>query len=156
VRIVRRIWFIGNTALVVLALWGGYRLTAPEALRRANPDPILCGILLVIVPFFALGTVHYSKYHWNQANQILARPFKLRRPSWGRSPTNWWGDPLQSLFISTRYMAGMAVGAAVRRPAIGSVGFWMLGTFCSVATGLAIGQLLVHRVYRPYLIGAKP
>jgi hypothetical protein len=39
---------------------------ASETVRRTKPDPILCGILLVIMPLFALGAVYYSKYRWDQ------------------------------------------------------------------------------------------
>jgi hypothetical protein len=45
-------------------------------------------------------------------------------------------------------MATMAIGAALRRPAIGSVGFWMVGIYGSMAIGLVVGQLLVYRIYR--------
>jgi hypothetical protein len=47
----------------------------------------------------------------------------LPRPSWDRNPINWWPDPLQSLVFSMCFMVTMAVGAALRRPPIGSVGF---------------------------------
>ncbi|MFZ1973050.1 MAG: hypothetical protein WAU89_09405 [Candidatus Acidiferrales bacterium] len=87
------LWRIVNTGLIVAGLWNGYETMASETLRRANPDPIPCGILLVIMPLFALGTVYYSKYRWDQENKILARPFKLRKPSWNRNPINWWVIP---------------------------------------------------------------
>jgi hypothetical protein len=148
-------WSIVNIGFVALGFWGGYRCVAPKALLHANPDPIMCGILLVIVPAFALGTVYYSKYRWSQENKMLPlRLFKLLRPSWDRSSFNWWDDPLQSLFISTCYMASMAFGAAVRRPEIGSIGFWMLGSFFSIAAGLVAGQLLIYRLYHRYIAKA--
>lgn len=84
----------------MLGLWGGYKTTSPETLSRTNPDVTLCAILLILMPVFALGTVYYSKLRWDRDNKMLARPFKLSRPSWSRNPINWWGDPLQSLFIS--------------------------------------------------------
>jgi hypothetical protein len=116
-----RIWQIANTGLVLLGVSAGYRTTSPEGLSRANPDAILCAILLILMPVFALGTVYYS-LRWNRDDErILGRPFKLRRPSLNRNPVNWWGDPLQSLFISMCYMGAMAIGASFRRPAVGSV-----------------------------------
>jgi len=149
-------WFITNIVFVSLAVWGGYGSMAPERLARTNPDPILCGILLVVMPLFAIGTVYYSILR-SRNNVVmpyaLPRPFTLRRPSWHRNPTNWWGDPLQSLFVTTCFMGAVLIGAALRRPrpTIGSVGFWTLGIYCSFAIGLVIGQLLVYRVYRRYL-----
>ncbi|HUJ33132.1 MAG TPA: hypothetical protein VLY23_17760 [Candidatus Acidoferrum sp.] len=144
----RYVWRIVNTGLVTIGLWDGYRTTASETLRRTNPDPILCGILLIIIPLFALGTVYYSKYRWDQENKILARPFTLRKPSWSRNPINWWGDPLQSLFISMCYMGAMAIGASLRHPEISSVGFWTFGVYFCFAIGLLVGQLLAYRVFR--------
>ena len=146
--IMKYLWRIVNTGLIMLGLWDGYKTMASETLRSTNPDPILCGILLVIMPLFALGTVYYSKYRWDQENKILARPFKLRKPSWNRNPINWWGDPLQSLFISMCYMGAMAIGASVRHPEIGSVGFWTFGVYCCFAIGLLGGQLLAYRIFQ--------
>lgn len=119
---------------------------APERLRHTNPDPILCLILLVIIPMFGVWTVYYPIRR--STNSIIQRPFKLRPGSWNRNPINWWGDPLQSLFISMSYMAAMAVGAALRRPAFGTVGFWTFGVYCCLAVGLLIGQLLAYRIFR--------
>lgn len=142
------LWRIVNIGLVMIGLWDGYKTMDSETLRRTNPDPILCAILLVIMPLFALGTVYYSKYRWDQENKILAHPFKLRKPSWDRNPINWWGDPLQSLFISTCYVGAMAIGASLRHPEISSVGFWAFGVYCSFAIGLLVGQLLAYRIFR--------
>lgn len=49
-------------------------------------------------------------------------------------------------------MATMAIGAALRRPAIGSVGFWMVGNYSSMAIGLAVGQLFVYQIYRRHIV----
>jgi hypothetical protein len=150
------IWILTNIAYLLLAVWGGYRSMSPERLAHTNPEPILCGILLIVMPVFALWTVYYSIQR-SRTNVVmpyaLPRPFTLRRPSWQRNPANWWGDPLQSLFVTTCFIVGVLFGAALRRPgpAIGSVGFWTLGVYCSLAIGLLIGQLLVYRVYRRYL-----
>ncbi len=141
------LWRTVNIGIIVLGLWDGYETMASETVRRTKPDPILCGILLVIMPLFALGAVYYSKYRWDQENKILAWPFKLRKPSWNRNPINWWGDPLQSLFVSTCYMGAMAVGASMRHPEIGSAGFWTLGVYCCIAIGLLVGQLLAYRIF---------
>jgi|GEM_PF-2822768 len=149
-----RIWQVLNAFLVADGLWGGYKTTRPQTLSRTNPDAILCGILLIGMPAFALGAVYYSKRRWDRDNMILARPFRLRRPSWSRNPINWWGDPLQSLFISMCVMGAMAIGASLRRPAFGSIGFWTFGVYCCVAIGLYAGQLLARRVFREYLAPA--
>jgi len=102
-------------------------------------------MILIIMPLFAIGAVHYSIQRWVNM---------LPRPSWSRNSANWWQDPLQSLLMSTRTTAMMAMGAALRRPAIGSVGFWMFGVYCSAAIGLAIGQLVVYRTYRRHILEA--
>lgn len=149
-----RIWEIANTGFVMLGLWNGYKTTSPETLRHTNPDTILCGILLVVMPAFALGAVYFSKLRWDQDNKMLARPFKLRRPSWNRNPANWWGDPLQSLFICMCIMAAMAIGASLRRPSIGSAGFWTFGVYCCFAIGLCAGQFLAFRVFKQYIAPA--
>lgn len=147
----KRIWQVVNIFLIVSGMWGGYKATSPETLSRTNPDAILCCILLIGTPAFALGAVYYSKRRWDRDNKLLAVPFKLSRPSWSRNPINWWGDPLQSLFISTCAMGAMAIGASVRRPAIGSVGFWTFGVYCCVAIGLSAGQFWALRVFREYI-----
>jgi hypothetical protein len=140
----KNIWYIVNTVLVTLALRDGYTSMAPESLRHTNPEPLLCVIILLIMPFFALGSVYYSIRRWKHD--------RLARPTWDRNPLNWWHDPLQSLFISTCVMAATAIGAALRRPVIGSVGFWTFGGYCSFAIGLLVGQLLVYRIYRGRII----
>ena len=111
----KNIWYVINIALVALALLGGYNSLSPEKLPHTNPDAILCGVILLVMPLFAIGSVRWFIRRWNHN--------RLARPSLGRNPLNWWHDPLQSLFISTCFMAAMAIGSAVRHPTIGSVGF---------------------------------
>ena len=118
---------------------------APEQLSHVNPDAVLCSLILLILPLFALGTVRYSVRRWNVQ--------KLRRPSLDRNPLNWWFDPLQSLFITTCNMAAMGVGSLLRR-ATGSVAFWMVTTYFCAFFGLVIGQAFVYRVYRDRVIAA--
>lgn len=151
----KRIWPIANTVFVMLGLWGGYKTTSPESLRHTNRDATFCVILLILMPVFALWTVYYSKLRWDRDNKMLARPFKLSRPSWSRNPINWWGDPLQSLFISACCMGTMAIGACLRRPQIGSVGFWMIGFYGCVAIGLSVGEFLAYRVFRRHISPAR-
>lgn len=136
----RYLWAMLNSVLIALAFRGGYVSLAPDALRHANPDPILCSVLLVIAPIFAISTVEYSIRRWKIS--------PLPRPSWMRNPLRWWRDPLQALFIATCVMAAMAIGSALQRPNFGSVGFWMLGVYACFAVGLFLGQLLVYRIYR--------
>ena len=102
-------------------------------------------IILIIMPLFVIGAVYYPIRCWVN---------RLPRPSWSRNSVNWWQDPLQSWLMSTCATAMMAMGAALRRPAKGSVGFWILGVYCSVAMGLALGQLVVYRIYRRHIIAA--
>jgi hypothetical protein len=140
------IWFVVNFSLVALSMRQGYMSLDPEQLRHVNPDAVLCSLILLTLPLFALGTVHYSVRRCNVD--------KLRRPSFDRNPLSWWYDPLQSLFISTCGMAAMAIGSAVRRPTIGSVGFWTVAVYTCFALGLLVGQILVYRIYRENIIAA--
>jgi hypothetical protein len=136
----KNIWYVANTGLVALACSDGWVSMAPERLSRTNPDPILCVIILIILPLFALWSVHFSIRHWKHES--------LARPSFDRNPFNWRHDPLQSLFISSCVTAAMAIGSALRRPSIGSVGFWTFGAYSCSAIGLLIGQVLVYRIYK--------
>ena len=142
----KNIWYVINIALVALALPGGYHSLSPEKLRNTNPDAILCGSVLLLAPLFAMWSVSYSIRRWNQS--------KLARPSLSRNPLNWWHDPLQSLFISTCIMVSTSIGSALRRPTIGSVGFWTLAVYACFAFGLLVGQILVYRIYRENIIAA--
>ena len=142
----KKIWFVINTALVPLALLDGYKSLSPEKLRNTNPDAILCCFILLGTPFFALLAVGFSIQYWKQNN--------LARPSFDRNPLNWWGDPLQSLFISTCIMVSTAIGSALRHPTIGSIGFWTLAVYVCFALGLLVGQILVYRIYRENIIAA--
>jgi hypothetical protein len=142
----KNIWYVINIALVTLALWFGYSSLSPEKLRHTNPDAISCGAILLVMPLFAIGSVDYSIRRWNH--------YRLARPSLGRYPGNWWHDPLQCLFISTCGMASMAIGSALRRPTIGSVGFWTFAVYACIALGLLVGQVLVYRIYRENIIAA--
>jgi len=49
-------------------------------------------------------------------------------------------------------MTSTALGGLLRRPVIGSVGFWMVGSYISIAVGLVVGQILVYRIYRGQVI----
>ena len=142
----KSIWYIINAALVAFALVGGYISLSPEKLRNMNPDAIFCGSILLVTPLFAILSVSHSIRRWNHN--------RLARPSLSRNPLNWWHDPLQSLFISTCIMLSMAIGSALRRPVIGSVGFWMLAAYACVAFGLVVDQILVYRIYRQNIIAA--
>jgi hypothetical protein len=140
-----------NIGLVLLSLRGGYMMMAPERLHRDNPDGVLCLILLVIMPLFVLGAVAYSIYRW-KCNVLLC-------PSWDRFPLNWWGDPLQSLFISTWNTAAITLGAIARLPIDKSadyrtIAFWMVASFGSITIGLLIGQFFAYRIFRNRIVAA--
>lgn len=136
----RYFWIVLNFTLVALAFWRGYNSMDPDRLRHTNPGPVPCLIILLAMPLFAVWIVRYSIRRWKSD--------PLSRPSWSRNPLNWWGDPLQSLFVTTCIMAAMVTGSAVQRPAFGSVGFWTLGVYCCFTVGLLAGQILVYRIYR--------
>lgn len=137
-------WRMINSAIVVLSFCAGYGSMSPGTLRHSDPDGILCLIILVLLPLFSVGSVAYSIYRQNQET--------FQRPSWDRNPSDWWHDPLQSLFISTWAMAGMTIGSALRCHHVGSVGFWMLGAYFCAFGGLLIGQAMVYGLYRKRIL----
>ena len=134
------VWSIVNVLLVVGSLWDGYTSLDPEKLHHSNPDAIFCTSIFVLTLIFPILSVGFSLKG--------CKCELLFRPSWDRNPLNWWFDPLQSLFVTSCAMAAMAVGSAVRRPALGTVGFWMFGAYACSVIGLIIGQILVYRIYR--------
>jgi hypothetical protein len=140
----KNVWYVLNIAAIVLGLREGYASTAPEQLRHMNPDAALCGIILFTMPVFALLSVGYSN---GRRRRLSQSQHNLVRPSFHRNPFDWWGDPLQSLFISTCIMVNYTFGGVLRRPAIGSVGFWLVGSYACCFIGLAIGQILIYRIY---------
>ena len=140
----KSVWLVLNIAVIMLGLREGYASTASDQLRHMNPDAVFCSILLITMTVFVLLSVGYSnrrRLRFNQSGNNLVRP------SFHRNPFNWWGDPLQSLFISTWTMLTLTLGGALRRPATGSVGFWLVGSYACGFVGLLIGQLLVYRIY---------
>jgi hypothetical protein len=139
----KHFWIVLNSAGVASAFWGGYISMTQDRLSHTNPDPVLCLIVLLGMPIFAILSVGYSLRRWKMP--------LLSRPSWYRNPFNWWRDPLQSLFVFTCVMGATAIGSAIQHPAYGSVGFWTLGVYCSFTIGLLVGQLLVYRVYRQHI-----
>jgi len=136
----KHFWVVLNSVLIALAFREGYLSLTPDRLRHTNPDPVLCLIILLAMPPFALWAVTYSIKRWK------ADP--LPRPSWNRNPLRWRRDPLHALFVSTCIAVATALGSAVRQPTFGSVGFWTLGVYACFAIGLFVGQILVYRIYR--------
>src|SRR4051812_3331171 len=92
-----------NVALLLVSVATGYGALDGNALRGTNSDQFLCISLLVIMPIFAFGAVSI----FGASHQTLLAP------SWRRVAFSWWRDPLQSLFISTYALGGMALGAAL-------------------------------------------
>jgi hypothetical protein len=140
------IWRIFNSCLVGLGFYAGYACMSPGRLAKSNPDAIFCLLILVLTPVVPLWSVYY-----------LVRSGKcqaVRRPTWGRNPLNWWYDPLQSSFVSTCLMSAAAIGSAFRLPGSGAVGFWTFAAYCCCAVGLAVGQLIVYKVYRQRITDA--
>jgi hypothetical protein len=49
-------------------------------------------------------------------------------------------------------MASTTLGGVLGHPAVGSVGFWMIGAYTCTALGLVIGQVLIYRIYRDKIV----
>jgi hypothetical protein len=75
------LWIALNSTLVVVAFWDGHESLTPSRLLHKNPDSILCLIILLIMPVFALGTVEFSIRGWKVSR--LARPHGTEFPSIG-------------------------------------------------------------------------
>jgi hypothetical protein len=144
--VMKRLWQVVNTLLMISSLYGGWAAMQPDVRRNTNPDGILCGIVFVIMLLFPLGAVSYSIFG--------AKQMTLRRPSWSRFSLDWWHDPLQCLFLSSCFAAGLAIGAAFHLKGTTQTGFWTFMTFCSIFGGLAIGQTFVYAAYRSRLAEA--
>jgi hypothetical protein len=127
-----------NFALLLLSVWTGYGSLDPDRLRGMNPDKFLAISILVIMPIFAFGVVSI----------FGAKHNTLLRPSWRRVSFSWWGDPLQSLFVSTYAVAGMAFGAALHLRGTSSTGFWMFMVFACMFIGLILGQIAAYAYHR--------
>ena len=127
-----------NAALLLLTVCAGYGALDPERLRGTNPDKYLCIAVLVLMPFFVFGAVSI----------FGASHTTLPWPSWRRVTFSWWRDPLQSLFISTYAVGGMALGAALHLRGTSSTGFWMFMVFVCMFIGLIVGQFLAYAYHR--------
>ena len=90
------------------------------------------------MPIFAFGAVSI----------FGASHSMLPRPSWRRVTFSWWRDPLQSLFISTYAVGGMALGAALHLYGASGIGFWMFMVFVCMFIGLILGQVLAYAFHR--------
>jgi hypothetical protein len=129
-------WKIVIIAGCLLAVAAGYAEGGKMPPVGGYTDFFLYGSLVVVMAFFAVGTVH------------LARRNELRRPTWNRSPLDWSNDPLQALFATTCWMGSMAGGALMLTLSAGNVrssAFWIFG---SVAAGLVVGQVIAYRLFR--------
>jgi hypothetical protein len=127
-----------NSALLLLSVWTGYAALDADALRGTNPDKYLCIAVLVMMPIFAFGAVSI----------FGASHSTLLRPSWRRVTFSWWRDPLQSLFISTYAVGGMALGAALHLYGATATGFWMFMVFVCMFIGLIVGQVFAYAYHR--------
>ena len=136
----QRLGPILNVVFVLLSLGTGYAAMAPDRLVHTNPDAIFCTIVLLGMIGFSFGTVAYSISGEGQQT--------LRPPSLHRFSMDWWHDPLQCLFLSSGFAAGMVLGAAFRLPGTSTTGFWTFMFFLCMFLGLLIGQLGVYVVHR--------
>jgi len=133
-----------NVGAIALAVWTGYLRTAPEKLAHANPDALFCLVTLITMPLFVVGTL------W----QATKRCDSLRRASFVRFPLNLWYDPLEFFFVGTFTTLAMAIGATLRLPASGTVGYWMSAFFWCIFAGWIIGQLVGYAIYRDRITSA--
>ena len=123
-----------NLGLLLLSVWAGYGALDPNTLRGTNPDKYLCIAVLVLMPIFAFVAVSI----------FGASHRTLPRPSWRRVTFSWWRDPLQSLFISTYAVGGMALGAALHLHGTTSTGSWMFAVLVCMFIGLIVGQVFAY------------
>jgi hypothetical protein len=144
VRPITRVAPFINLAGLLLSVWTGYGSLGLDALRGTNPDKYLCITVLIMMPIFAIGAV----------STFGAKHTALTLPSWRRFSINWSRDPLQCLFLSTCFVGGMALGAALHLSGTTSTGFWMFMTFLCMFIGLVVGQVIAYAVHRARLTRA--
>jgi len=142
----KHIWPFLNVGAIVLAVWTGYSRTAPERLLHANPDALFCLVTLVTMSLFVVGTIWLA----------TKRGGSLRRPSFNRFPLNFWYDPLEFLFVGTFTTLAIAIGATLRLPEGGTVGYWMTAFYWCIFAGWIIGQLIGYAIYRDRITPAQP
>ncbi len=53
----KHFWVVLNSVLIALAFREGYLSLTPDRLRHTNPDPVLCLLILLLTPLFALWAV---------------------------------------------------------------------------------------------------
>jgi len=134
-------WRVLNTAMVFFSFLVGFLWKPADNVCITISDGLICCLaILCFMPLFALGAVTYSIFAWKRE--------KIDRPSWDRNPWDWWNDPLQSLFISTCFMTGMAIGSALKMPMNWPANFSFFAMSICAAIGLATGQMIVYKTYR--------
>jgi hypothetical protein len=124
-----------NLASLLFCVWAGYRSLDTDALRGTNPNGYLALAVLILMPVFVLGAIWFSG----------ART--LRRPSWRRFSINWWGDPLQCLFLSTWFIGAGTLGAALHLLHTSRAGFWNFMTCLCILIGLILGQVIAYAIF---------
>jgi hypothetical protein len=137
----KRLWAVLNFAGIGLSVWTGYSEMTPDRLVHANPDIVFCGVALIGMIVFSLGSVWISMRRSDES--------WLRRPSWQRF--FWSRDPLQHLFFTCCFFGSMAVGAAFRLRGASETGFWMFMFFLCAFFGLVLGQLGVYAIFREHI-----
>jgi uncharacterized membrane protein YwaF len=133
----RAIPFI-HCAILLLSVWTGYAEVERNNLPTIGGDDwaslIAAAIIIVATAGFAFGAVFF----------FGAGHSTLRGPSLHRIAFNWWRDPLQLLFISTYFVAAMAIGAALRLRSTTSDGVGVFIGLVCIAAGLVLGQICAY------------
>jgi hypothetical protein len=111
----------------------------PDRLHDINADAVLCLTIVVAVPLVALAGTHYAISRLGVTT--------LYRPSWNRSPLQFWKDPLQLLFVATVVSGAALVGSALRLSGAGWDGFWMFVFYCALVAGLLLARVVTYRVF---------
>lgn len=132
----RRIWLVLNVILIAISVWTGYVEMSSSVGRRSDADLIFCAAIIILIPVFAIGAAHLSQTH------------NLRKPTLDRFPLNWWGDPLQALFIGTLSTLGLVIGSLFRFCQSGMLAVQTIAVYASMFVGLILGQRIVYLLYR--------
>jgi len=133
------IYAIGGAGFLV----SGYTSLDPASTAGTNSDWVFVTLSFVSSCVFPLVAMAYSRRKGVET---------FRRPSLDRHPINWWGDPLQSLRVSSIGIGLFVVGACFALPKADHRGVMMFWFYAAVALGLFIGERMAYRIYAKRII----
>lgn len=129
------IWTVLNVGLGISVA------VVSAAFSTATLPPIGAPLILATAIFVAMVVFAIVSARMADTQTLL-------RPSWNRSPFRSSVDPLQSLFMSTWFMACLLAGSALRTMTGDKNVLQLLPFSVAIFAGLIVGQLIVYVMNR--------